>query len=653
MITRMLFLFLFFFVSTFPLVAQADDPILFTVENTPIHRSEFLYIYTKTNGKQADFSKKSLEEYLELYIKFKLKVQRAKEMQLDTIPQLKQELAGYRRQLADSYLIDKEVTDKLVQEAYERIKQDVEISHILINLRPNATPTDTVAAYQKIKSIKERLEKGEDFTAVAKATSNDRSAQRNGGKIGYIKAVLPNGLYNLENAAYSLPLGQLTGPIRTDMGYHLLIIHNRRPARGEIEAAHILLRKKGNNGPILKAKIDSIYQVILKENNFDLMTQQFSEDKTTANKKGYIGFFGIGRYDPIFEDAAFALQKDGDISKPFETQIGWHIVKRISRKGIQPYEIEKSRLETKIKKDGRFEKAQKAMVARIKAENNFQQDMKVLDKFIATLTDTFLTFRWKAPVKKSSAQLFSLANNSTTLGEFTDYLGRASRQRIRMGRSTDLKYAVYTLYDNFVVESCFKFEESQLEKKYPDFKSLMREYEEGILLFEATKMLVWDKASQDTTGLKKFFEGVRGKFRWTERAKTSTYRVGLAHKNRIEEIRAYAKNHSSKEVLAKFNTDTESIVTVTENAYEKGRFPDKEVPWEVGQVSSGKEVEKLKVIQFFKIEELLPVANKTLKEARGYVVADYQDYLEALWVKKLRKQYKVKINQKVFKGMIR
>ncbi|MCB0616648.1 MAG: peptidylprolyl isomerase, partial [Phaeodactylibacter sp.] len=226
--------------------AQKDDPILFTVEDTPVHESEFVYIYSKTNGKNATFSKESLDEYLDLYIKFKLKVQKAREMKLDTVPQLMNELAGYRRQLADSYLIDKEVTEKLLREAYEHSKQDVDISHILISMPSNPSPEDTLAAYEKALAIKQRLKK-EDFATVAKEVSGDKSAQNNGGHIGFVTALFPNGFYELEKAAYSIPLNKLSDPIRTAAGYHLLIVNGRRPARGEMEGDYILLRKEGKD----------------------------------------------------------------------------------------------------------------------------------------------------------------------------------------------------------------------------------------------------------------------------------------------------------------------------------------------------------------------------------------------------------------------
>lgn len=642
-------------------VAQkTNDPVLFSVEGIPVHVSEFTYIYSKTNGKNADFSKKSLDEYLDLYVKFKLKVQKAREMRLDTIATLKEELAGYRRQLADSYLIDKSVTERLVKEAYDRAQQDVEISHILVSLKPDAAPADTMQAYERAMAIKKRIEGGTAFEAVAKEVSDDKSAEKNGGRIGFVTAPFPNGLYALETAAYTLAVGKVSKPLRSPSGYHLLMVHSRRPARGEVEAAHILIRKAQDDPNKAKIRIDSIYKLIQGGAMFDDLARTLSEDRQTAANNGYVGFFGINRYERSFEDAAFGLAKDGDISKPFETSVGWHIMKRISLKPIQPFNVEKSRLEQRITKDPRFEEAKQSFVQRLKQENGFRENMQVLEKYVVTLPDTFLTFRWKPPVPSTETLFTYGKTNKASLGDYTEFLGRASRQRIRDNRDSDPASVARKLYLDFVNEQVLKFEETQLENKYPEFKSLMREYEEGILLFEATKLEVWDKASQDTVGLTKFFETVRGKYRWNERAVTSIYRISGNYRDKVPAIREYAKTHNADEVKAQFNTPTEAIVNTEEAYIEKDKNSElRGVAWKVGEMSPYDDKEtgdpnaaKTKTIKFYKIEKILPPADKTLKEARGYVVADYQDQLEREWVEELRKAYKVDISQKVLEGLV-
>ncbi|MGB1217374.1 MAG: peptidylprolyl isomerase, partial [Saprospiraceae bacterium] len=336
------------------LLAQ-DDAVLFTVADKAVTASEFKYIYSKTNGKKADYSKESVEEYLDLYTKFKLKVQKAREMKIDTIPVLKRELEGYQMQLANSYLIDKEVKERLLREAYERKKQDVNISHIMVRITGPQLPADTLRAYQKIKTAQEVIQKGSPFANAAKMYSEDTYSKNNGGNIGWVTAVLPNGFYEMESAAYNTQKGEVSNIIRTNMGYHLIQVNEKRPSRGTLEVAQIVVwedKKDPSKNP--KTIIEDVYKQLKDGADFEKLAREVSSDKKTAKKDGYLGFFGIGEYESSFEDAAFALKKDGDFSAPIQTSTGWHIIKRISRPNYGTYETEKNRLQSKIEKDLRF-----------------------------------------------------------------------------------------------------------------------------------------------------------------------------------------------------------------------------------------------------------------------------------------------------------
>ena len=629
------------------------DPVLFSVAGKPVLRSEFDYIYAKTNGDKATYDQASLEEYLDLYIKFKLKVQRAREMQLDTIPALQQELAGYRRQLADSYLIDREVTDRLIREAYERQTEDVDISHILVPTQTGSN--DTTAAYEKVLAAKAALDAGQDFAAVAKEYSGDQSVARNGGHIGYVTALFPNGFYALETAAYTLPASdKVHGPIRTQAGYHLLKVHGKRPARGQLEVAHILLRSgKDKSDEVIKARADSIYQALQGGADFGVLAKQYSQDRTTKDKDGYLGFFGINRYERTFEDAAFALTEDGQITPPTRTQAGYHLIKRISKKEQEALNLAEARLEAQIKKDARFAVAKAAMIDRIKREAGFAEFNGPLKIFRDTVGENFLTYKWKTPAR-SDANLLAFGRDFVvTMGDFTDYLGRNSRKRIRMGRQTDLKQAVDQLYADFVNEKALEYEEQQLDTKYPAFKSLMREYEEGILLFEATKLAVWDKAGQDTVGLQTFYRQNRDRYNWEERVVVTEYNVAPEARKELAAIRNYARNHSPAEVAEKFNTDERRLVTYQEKTYERGRDPKIDaLKWKEGTLSLSEEDKRNQRMSFRKVERTLKPSPKTLDEARGYVVADYQDYLEQEWVTNLRNTYSVEVKDKVLRKMV-
>ncbi len=627
------------------LFGQKDDPVLFSVAGKSVHASEFMYIYTKTNRDKADFSKASLEEYLDLYTKFKLKVQRARDLKLDTIPTLKQELEGYRQQLADSYLLDKAVTDKLIKEAYDRSKQDLSISHIMVGLRKNATSRDTLLAYKKIMSAKAKLDGGTDFVEVANEFSDDKTVKKNNGNIGYFTSPFPNGFYAFETAAYQLEKGAYSNPVRTPLGYHIIKVDDIRSARGEIEVAHILIRK---DTPEAEKVINNIHKELLAGGNFEDTAITNSQDTKTAANKGYVGFFGISTYEKVFEDAAFSIAKDGDISAPFLSQAGWHVIKRISKKPVPEYEKAKPRLKTKIQKDSRFEIAKKEIVEQIKEENNFVENIEPVKKFAGTLGKDFNTFSWKAPMDKSSEKIFSLGNTNYTLGDFTDYLGTASRQRMKYASTLPSEVAK-KLYETYVIETCLKYEERNLEKKYPDFKALMREYREGILLFEITKQEVWDKASQDTTGLANFYNKNKNKYKWKERAMITQY--STKDYNNAGKIQKALQKSTSQEVLQKFNKE-KNIVSVKELTLERGRDENLDaIEWKAGNVSQVILDKATKSAIFFKIEKILPAGDKKLEDARGYVVADYQDFLEKQWIEELKQAYDVKINKKTFKNL--
>ncbi len=634
-----------------------DDPILFHVEDRPIHVSEFNYIYSKTNGTKANFSKESVNEYLDLYIKFKLKVEEARALKIDTIPALQRELDGYRKQLSNSYLIDREVKEKLLKEAYERQKKDVNASHIMVTIKGRKQPKDTLIAYNKIMEIKKKLDEGGDFAKTALVFSEDIYSKKNEGKIGWLTAILPSGFYNMETAAYNTPKGKYSNPFRTNMGYHILKVNDTRPARGSIEIAHILARadeKNPEKNP--KEIIDKVYAELKAGKDFDQLARTYSDDKKSAAKGGYIGFLGISSSELIFENAAFNLQKDGDFSEPIQTTTGWHIIKRVSKPTLGTYDTEKNRLQVKIEKDARFQEARDQMVINIKKEEHYKVDNKVLSSFVESLDKEFLSNKWRAP-KKSDAILFSFGKNKEktyTLGGFTDFLLRSARQRIQMGRGKTAKIVVTELLEAYSNNMALEYEKSQLSRKYPDFRALMREYEEGILLFEVTKMLVWDKASKDTLGIKNYYNNNKSDYLWGERANISIYTLKSQSEKILNKARKLAKKKPSKTVLKKINK-LGNLLSVTDDSIEKGKNKYKDLDkknWKKGTLSPNI-INNDNTVTFIKIEEMLPREQKSLKEARGYVIADYQDALEEQWIQELRKKYKVNINQEALKSIIK
>lgn len=637
-----------------PAEEYLDDPVLFTVAHKPVRVSEFVQIYTKSNQQKADFSEASLREYLDLYIKFKLKVQRARDMRLDTVSTFRNELDMYRRQLAAAYLVDREVTEKLVREAYEHMKQDVEVSHILIACDRNTLPADTLRAFRRATALLEQLRKGADFARLARDSSEDNSTKENGGYIGFVTALLPDGYYWFEKAIYSAQPGIIPYVVRSHHGYHIIKVHGFRPARGEVEVAHILIRKGDSEEAnyLKRQRADSAY-LAAQRMPWEEACMLYSEDQASAPRGGYVGSFGINRYQRSFEEAAFALEKDGDISPPVETSVGWHIIKRLSRRPIPPFEEMRRALSERIKRDSRNEVARRSFIQRIQQEADFREYPDNLQAWAARQVDSiFHTFRWKPDSTLPDIPLIRYGDRIYTVADFEAFLVRSSRERMR-GLGHPIEQTIASLYQAWVDETALAYEEAQLDKKYPEFRHLMREYEEGMLLFDAAKIEVWDRANTDSVGLERYFnEHLKNKYLWDERAVVSFYTLKSDDSTLLKKVREYAVRHEPEAVLKKFNKKGEVLVRL-EKTYEKGRNKDLETIWRPGGMSEAKRDAATKTASFIKVERLLPPSPKALSEARGYAVADYQDYLEKRWVEQLRAQYPVEIREEVFRALVK
>ena len=628
--------------------AQKSDPTLFTVEGQAIPASEFSYIYSKNNRDDADFSEKSLREYLDLYTKFKLKVREAYAMRLDTVSALKTELDGYRKQLAESYLTDKEITDRLVKEAYDRMQKDIHIAHIMVKLASASNPADTLAAFNKIQEIYKRLQNKEDWNTVAKSASEDTGSKDNGGDIGFVTAILPSGFYSFETAAYTTPAGTYSAPIRTNIGYHIVKVLGDRTARGEMEVSHILLRAKADNSDdaSVKARIDALYKSILGGEKFEDVARTSSEDKQTADRGGFIGTMAINQFDKNFEEAAYALKADGDISAPVRTKIGWHIIRRVRLRPMLAFDAARKKLETQIAKDERISDARKTMVARIKKDAGYSTNQNVYNQFVDQVGPDLQTYRWQVP-KIEPATILTLGPDTYTNIDFGNYIRNNARTRMSLPKGTSNKEIVDKVFEDFVNEKALYFEEKNLVNKYPEFKSLMREYEEGILLFEATKINVWDKASKDTVGLAAFHEAHKTNYMWDERIEIATASLDSAHMSSMPTIKKWAAKKPLS-VVAEKAAKKGIPLQVSSRVYQKEEKLPEGITWTQGQ-----KVDLPGGLGFMSVEKLIPPTPKSLDEARGYVIADYQDQLEKEWVASLQKKYPVSVNEDVLMSLVK
>ena len=622
--------------------AQENNPIVLEINNKPITKSEFLKVYLKNNP-NPKFDKVAIDEYLNLYKKFKFKVLEAQHLGYDTLPNLKTELAGYRKTLSLPYLTDKIENEKLITECYERLKKEIRASHILIKIDENAQPADTLEAYNRITQLKKKIEKGADFGAIAREYSDDPSAQYNNGDLGYFTAFQM--VFQFENAAFNTKIGEISNPIRTKFGFHIIKATDSRSAKGTMKAAHIMIsaNEKSTDEEKLNAenKIQEIYEKLKKGEPFEELAQNFSEDLSSSEKGGILPEFGTGtttRMITEFETNAFSLEKDNDFSAPFKTDFGFHIVKRIQLTPLASFEKLKKEIQSKINRDDRVHLSQNHFIEKLKKEYNYQVlSTKELKWFYKNIDTNYYNGGWTGNGLTTNKELFKIDQKVFTQKEFSNYLVENYRQI----RKTSIKQLVNDQFKNWVNFELLAFEKSQLEVKYPDFKTLMQEYHDGVLLYEIMTDLIWNKASLDTIGLNTYFEANKNKYMWKERINATIYECGS--QKIADKVVKLLKNDTinSRHVLQIINDTSELNLSVKTNLYEKENTAFlKNTTLKKGVNLPYQHGLKIYVV---KVDEIIPPSAKLLNETKGLVITDYQNYLEQTWLEELSKKYSFKV----------
>jgi peptidyl-prolyl cis-trans isomerase SurA len=532
--------------------SSTPTPIIATIGDQQVPTSEFAYVYNKNNANAEDaYTSESIKDYLKLYTNFKLKVREAEALGLDTAKAFQKELDGYKKQLAQPYFTEKSVTEKLTKEAYERMKEEVNASHILIKLNSDADPKDTLIAYNKIKEIREKALKGESFEQLAQQYSEDPSAKTNKGNLGYFTAF--GTIYPFETVAYNTPVGSISNPVRTQFGYHLIKVNDKRKSQGQVKVAHIMIRsaegQSTSDSIAAKQKIDEIYSRLQKGEEWNQLVSQFSEDANSKGKNGELMWFSAGKMIPSFEEAAFSLKQPGAITKPVLTPYGWHIIKLLERKELESFETLEPTIKSKVSKD-RGEVNKKALMERLKKENNFTENQKALDAVFAAADTSLVTGTWnyKTDVKNNPV-LFNIGQQKYTQEDFYKYVKAKQKAKKNISPSQYMR----NLYKEYTDESLMAYEEKHLEEKYPDYKMLVKEYRDGILLFQLMDEKVWSKAIEDTAGLKKFFNNHRDKYKWDSRAHAKIFSVANPEtleklKPELSKSKFPVKDYSAKEI---------------------------------------------------------------------------------------------------------
>lgn len=623
---------------------------LMTVGGDKVTKQEFENVFKKNNAKlAANPDEKTLREYLDLYINFKLKVLEAKSYGMDTAASFRKELAGYRKQLAAPYLTDKEVTEQLIMEAYERSKKEIRASHILVTCKEDASPKDTLAAFNKIMAIRKRiLEKKEDFGKAAMESSEDPSAKTNKGDLGFFSVFAM--VYSFENACYKAKQGVVSMPFRTKYGYHIVKVVDTRPAQGEVKVAHIMLRATAKltkeDSVRNQNKINEVYKMLTAGQKFEDLAKQYSEDKGSSKYGGVLPVFGTGKMVPEFESEAFALKNVNDYSKPFTTSYGWHIVKLLERKALPSFEAAKADIKAKISRDSRADVNKKSFIVKLKNEYKFTETTASLKKFYAKADSSLAVTAFK---KQETANpkdpIFTIGTSVYTVADYADFLSQYQFNMFKDNMPKSKKEA----YDNFVNKTLLDYEENRLDQKYPEFKILMEEYRDGILLFELTDQKVWSAAVKDTVGLERFFEQSKANYQWGDRLDASIYTC--ANESIANEVRKLIKNKKITEdsLLRRINKSNPLNLSIKSDKFEKGENAIVDgLAWKKGVTDN---IAANNTVVFVKIKSKINAQTKALNEVRGTVTADYQNKLEKEWIAVLKQKYPVQVDDSVFRTL--
>lgn len=626
---------LFLSISSF---AQNED-VLFTVDETPVYASEFKRVYLKNLELVKDESQKDVDEYLNLFTNYKLKLKEAEALGLNKQPVFKSEFENYRTQLLKNYIYDTKVTETLVKEAYERLKYEVDATHILVRILDNAKPEDSLKAYTKINEILKRATE-EGFEKVQKEVSDGRTII--GEDLGYFTAFKM--VYDFESAAFNNKVGDISKPFRTRFGYHILKVKNKRPSLGKIKVAHIMINKKDKEQDEEYIKrINDIHKRVEQGENFEALAKQFSEDKSSSSKGGKIDEFTSGQLSSeTFEKMSFALAKPGDVSKPFKTKFGWHIVKLYEKKDLEDYDYLRPELEQKIRRDSRSRVINESRVEKLKRRYNTTINNPELNYFVSILNDKFYEGLWELPSNfEGDKLLVKIGEKELVYKDFGDRLLGLQRGGKRYDSFDDL---VKETYKNFLTNELFRYQEENLEKENKEFAQIVEEFRDGLLIFDVMENEIWEASKKDTTALANYYNSHKENYFLEERL--DAILASSASKKDVKKVAKLLKKGTPVDTIKKIvNTPPKVSVTFANSEFKK---EDEALP---KGLKFAKGVSKIfkhnKSYVVVMGNDVLPKVQQSFEDAKGKIISDYQAYLEKEWLKKLRNKYKISVNQSV------
>ena len=617
---------------------QSKSGVIFTIDGEPTTTKEFVRVYKKNLDLVKDNEQKDIDNYLKLFIDFKLKIKEAKKQKLNEDPYYLRELGTYKNQLLNTYLAENEATEALVAEAYERSLYNINAAHALVRL--DEFDTDTIAAYNKIKDLRAQI--------LANGFEATKTKYHDGEQIfvedlGYFSVFRM--IYEFETVAYNTPVGAVSQPFRTRFGYHVILVKNKERSKGTLTAAHIMIGLKQEKPNVNPQKlINSIYNKLKKGMSFEALAKEFSEDKGSAENGGLLNPFSRGfTGSDVFEDEAFKLENDGDYSKPFKTNFGWHIVKRINLKPLESFEDSKKMLEQRTKQDTRSALINDALVDKIKNNYKITENPQSKNYFIPALQVVIDSNLQTFPEDfKLEGTVFSINNKIYNYKDFADYLLLTKQ---KFSPNTPAKNIINSAYQSYFNESIIKFRKDNLEFENQEYANTLNEFRDGLLLFEIMEKEVWNKALKDTLALQTYFNNHKEKFIAPQKinltvAKFSQNKVAKKTHQKLKQV---TNKEAFIEILKQNN------LPFTEGSFSKNDpiFP-KNFNFEKGVSNIYKNKKDFRV---FYISEIITEETKSFEDVRGEVISDYQSYLENEWIQNLRKRYKIKVNKKELESL--
>jgi peptidyl-prolyl cis-trans isomerase SurA len=624
---------------------------LFTYGNMSVDKDEFIRAYNKNKTPVTDKAK-ALREYLELYVRFKLKVKAAMELRLDTLPQLQYDAQSFRTQIEDSYLNNEKAVNDILNEAFERSQKDLHVLHFYVPVEATLTPGDTLKIYKSISTLYTALEAGKtDYTTLT-ATEPVKTSYSD---LGFITAfTLP---YEYESLIYNLKMGQASKPYRTKNGWHIFKLTGERKAVGKWKVAQILFSIPPNatddDKKAFEKRADSVYQLVLKGEDFGKMARWFSDDKVTYGNNGEIAEFGSGKYEASFENEVIKLTKDNQVSRPFLTPYGYHIVKRLSQspvsadKADMAYQFE---LKQKVQQDARINKAKDLFVKEVLKQVNIKKTGTVSDADLYRYADSVIA---RPDSETGNAAMYPIANKTLYNFAKTKLTGKDWLDFVKNYKGNSELYkgeSNAALADKFVSAAVMDYYKKHLEDYNTDFRYQMEEFKDGNVLFEIMERNIWGKAANDTAGLQKYYNENKAKYLWTASANIILF--NCANKAIADEARAALLN----------GKDWKKIVEDGKNNIQadSGRFELTQIPVTVNPQTAPGTVSETVVnpvdgnTSFIKlIHHYDANLQRSFEEARGLVINDYQNILEEKWINDLKNKYPVKINEAVFQSLLK